>query len=738
MQKSNSLQLSTENITDSSDLLRELTSYENISHDPMSHLDHQTHPTTGSNPSATISLRTFNNRRHATLRPCFRLSCSRNPTCYKLSDIRHLQRHNRIIPNRPCLFFRKRILTSYRFIGVRGTFIRRRWINRRRRHAHLYPNSNHIVPTNDPQPSLIHTDPPKSPKSPIPRLFTEREVRRCDTQDETESEQLLKESSDIPCTRKVASVSEGIQPKTNQLLSEENLLQSAWVPPINSDTLEELTITDIFANLQLRHDMVFDPTLSFRPNLDGSPGREKRRKSDRYWARVDRALQSVLNPASESLKNGLVPLDQFEFLAVILDELVQVIIPLSKPFACSSASPIFPWNWPKHIREEDIVETLDSMLIIQQIRHNKGDFGNQLEFLNNIFEPLCPSSQVYRIQFMNQFFFEGHVAKAFRQCFSILEAVKLECANKALRQYRAYLINTCPEFEWRCFMKDSSENELDIESIYRWFKMTWERQGLDAEFLDVYYEGLIHLVTDDTETSMALGFPPAPFPVTLRFDKKRLTHLFRYEFQNIIVTSILLIPYRYLAGSYENMKDIVKLKRLFNYLLQGAFILTSPDAENAYEQAAQGIKDGTIVSCHSLALHACNTAIQTHLDNGLDDATKSTPNLDLSQLPSLTSFWGEWLSHNLRPGSPIYMLMYRRICKYLKNYARYGRPEKEEIENGMILTGMTGLEDEIKVLGQKLKIVAELNLDTFISLYSFLAKFVKQDILSESKNPIVH
>ncbi|KAI9023718.1 T-complex protein 11-domain-containing protein [Phycomyces nitens] len=729
MQKNNSLQLSTENITDSSDLLRELTSYENISHDPMSHLDHQIH-STKSNPSVPINLRPFNNRRHTTLRPCFR-PCNRNPGRSKLSEIRQFQRTNCIISNRPCIFFRKRILTSYRFIGVRGIFIRRRWTNRRR-HAHFYPDSNHTnLSSADPQLSIIHTDPPKSPKSPIPTLVTEREKREWDIQNEVRDRQ-HGESSDLGYIEKVAPVSEDI-PKANQPLLDENLLQSAWVPPINSDTLEELTITDIFDNLQLRHDMVFDPTLSFRPNVDGSPGRDKRRKSERYWARVDRALHSVLHPQPESLKNGLVPLDQFEFLAVILDELVQVIIPLAKPFSCSSASPTFPWNWPEHISQEDVVETLDSMLIIQQIRHNKADFGSQLEFLNSILEPLCPLSQAYRIQFMNQFFCEGHIAKAFRQCFSILEAVKLECANKALRQYRTYLINTCPEFEWRCFMKESSENELDIESIYRWFKMTWERQGLNAEFLDVYYEGLIHLVTDDTETSIALGYQPVPFPVTFRFDEKRLTHLFRYEFQNIIVTSILLIPYRYLAGSYENLGDIVRLKRLFNYLLQGAFILTSPDAENACEQAAQGIKDGTIVSCHSLALHACNTAIQTHMNAELVDSGKSKPNLDPSHLGSLTSFWGEWLSHNLRPGSPIYMLMYMRICGYLKNYARYGRPKKESEGNQRVLIGMIGLEDEIKALGERLKIVAELNLDTFVSLYSFLARFVKQDIVSESK-----
>jgi hypothetical protein len=40
-------------------------------------------------------------------------------------------------------------------------------------------------------------------------------------------------------------------------------------PPITRATLRELDLTEILRNPQLRHDIVFDPNLMFRPNFDG-------------------------------------------------------------------------------------------------------------------------------------------------------------------------------------------------------------------------------------------------------------------------------------------------------------------------------------------------------------------------------------------------------------------------------------------------------------------------------------
>lgn len=46
-------------------------------------------------------------------------------------------------------------------------------------------------------------------------------------------------------------------------------------PPINLQGLKEIDLQEILKNPQLRHDIIFDPLLQFRPNLDGERGNKK-------------------------------------------------------------------------------------------------------------------------------------------------------------------------------------------------------------------------------------------------------------------------------------------------------------------------------------------------------------------------------------------------------------------------------------------------------------------------------
>ncbi|KAN0064394.1 Protein SOSEKI 1 [Thecaphora frezii] len=61
-------------------------------------------------------------------------------------------------------------------------------------------------------------------------------------------------------------------------------------PPITRHTLRELDLFEILKNPQLRHDVVFDPNVQFRPNFDGERGRRKREAGERYWAAIVREI----------------------------------------------------------------------------------------------------------------------------------------------------------------------------------------------------------------------------------------------------------------------------------------------------------------------------------------------------------------------------------------------------------------------------------------------------------------
>lgn len=207
-----------------------------------------------------------------------------------------------------------------------------------------------------------------------------------------------------------------------------------WTPPITYDTLKELSVNHIFKSLQLRHDLLFDPNLSFRPNLDGPSGREKRKKADYYWRRVDLAFDHSN--------------DDWIFLKVIIQEICRILVSLMHPVAAYppiamvvAGHAALPWYWPSHITKHDIHDVLDSDLIIQQLKYSK-QIGNQVDWLKSIFEKLLlqphlsqqPQHHQHQqhqqattrlVNTMTRYFSEGRYANALKHCFTILEAIKL-------------------------------------------------------------------------------------------------------------------------------------------------------------------------------------------------------------------------------------------------------------------------------------------------------------------------
>lgn len=63
-------------------------------------------------------------------------------------------------------------------------------------------------------------------------------------------------------------------------------------PPITRQTLKELDLHEILKNPQLRHDIVFDSNVQFRPNFDGERGRKKKEFGNKYWYAIQREIET--------------------------------------------------------------------------------------------------------------------------------------------------------------------------------------------------------------------------------------------------------------------------------------------------------------------------------------------------------------------------------------------------------------------------------------------------------------
>lgn len=63
-------------------------------------------------------------------------------------------------------------------------------------------------------------------------------------------------------------------------------------PPITRQTLKELDLHEILKNPQLRHDIVFDSNVQFRPNFDGERGRKKKELGNKYWYAIQKEIET--------------------------------------------------------------------------------------------------------------------------------------------------------------------------------------------------------------------------------------------------------------------------------------------------------------------------------------------------------------------------------------------------------------------------------------------------------------
>jgi hypothetical protein len=204
-----------------------------------------------------------------------------------------------------------------------------------------------------------------------------------------------------------------------------------------------------------------------------------------------------------------------------------------------------------------------------------------------------------------------------------------------------------------------------------------------------------------------MNLQPVSFPATLHLDEYRMTNQFRNEYQNIIVTAILLLPFHNIAGKYSTKEDLLNLKSTISILLKKVIEVNRTDL--TFDR----------VSSFDLVLEVCATAIRIRQRNQRFGAMLSAEDA-ITQ--NTAAFWCQWLGHNLRPSSNIYRLMYHRVGNLLSLLSRSQVIESSEFER----LCMQGLESDIRHLGGKLALVADINLRTYHTLYASILKQLTQ------------
>ncbi|KAG8966146.1 hypothetical protein FRC03_012471 [Tulasnella sp. 419] len=288
-----------------------------------------------------------------------------------------------------------------------------------------------------------------------------------------------------------------------------------YVPPIypliTRETLRELDLEVILRSPQLRHDLLFDPGLQFRP----TSGRRKRDLTEKYWESVTREIEfgcvctsfdergriypcvcgkvpssyvpsGLIKPSSFSVFPGFVGAlkstpSRILPLLVTLKEVLACVIQPSTPSSAAAASsdslPIIPPASPSSSFADPVLSTFDPHLISQELKHNVLNSHSLFLWLSEILKSHCAPMRDTLVESMVQHSLHRSPVKALRMCFELLEVMKLDVANHQLQALRPYLMDTSAEFEMRIFQERYEKGigaGTGVEVARRWIGRSLE------------------------------------------------------------------------------------------------------------------------------------------------------------------------------------------------------------------------------------------------------------------------
>ncbi|KAG8907607.1 hypothetical protein FRB99_003302 [Tulasnella sp. 403] len=310
-----------------------------------------------------------------------------------------------------------------------------------------------------------------------------------------------------------------------------HVISSPVIPPhyplITRETLKELELEVTLRSPQLRHDLLFDPGLQFRP----TSGRRKREQTERYWEAVSREMEwgctctsfdrdgriypcvcgktgkgayspfrstdvpvhPAWHPLLLSTKPRILPL--LETLKEVLHLVIHpssTISPsnannaqtgASSPTTQSSPSgnptPILPAvPQPSSAHADPLLSSFDPALIQQEIQHGVFDYRSVFAWIGDVMKMHCAPMRDAMVESMVKMVTDPEESKdadaarkpvkALRMCFEILEVMKLDIANHQLQALRPYLLETSPEFELKTFQERFEKGVTSLNITRRW------------------------------------------------------------------------------------------------------------------------------------------------------------------------------------------------------------------------------------------------------------------------------
>ncbi|CAE6440130.1 unnamed protein product [Rhizoctonia solani] len=476
-------------------------------------------------------------------------------------------------------------------------------------------------------------------------------------------------------------------------------------PLITRETLKELDLEAILRNPQLRHDLLFDPGLQFRP----TSGRKKRELTDKYWQAVQIEVDTGCACTSFDERGRRLP--------CVCGAL------LSRP----TSSRTLPSRIPPLVNElchvlQSVVHSAsaDPTLIAQELRHGVFDSRGVFKNLGAVLKQHCAPMRDRAVEMMVAVAGRpGGGVRAVRMCFEILELMKLDIANHQLQALRPYLFETAVDFELKTFQERHERGLLTLTTTQEWLRKAYATFSSPPPTMQLLSHALTSLIfsppatvsTPPPPTTTPLSqrlphiAPPPGYPETLYLDHARLAGL-TADAADLAVLYSLLMLFRqlvYSGGAKVSLEDSVvdRVKReiweVGPVRLGLCFSGRKPGDDEEWEKWRSGMRD--------VVLQVAVRAEQVR-------SGSKTPALPDSKMLAMLE---SWTDNNLRPDASLAKLFKGRLTKAVEQVVNSSRKKQDEKE--VVAAGLEPLMPEVRHLGERIAKLASFHGRVYKGLY---------------------
>ncbi|CAD1808404.1 unnamed protein product [Candida parapsilosis] len=423
-------------------------------------------------------------------------------------------------------------------------------------------------------------------------------------------------------TPTTTTTEENVQPSSSSSSSSSSTVPP--LPPINLQSLKEIDLHEILKNPQLRHDILFDPQLQFRPNLDGERGKRKKSIIDKYWMEVQKECQQFFVP---NIDLKTIKINRLPILFSTLRDILLSLLPTKD--------------------RQQVSEIMDIDLLVQQLRHGSFDFVEMSKWLGDVFKSHCAPMRDQWVSEMSAKFIDaakynsvGFLVGGLRMIFQILEAMKLDVANHQIRILRPVLIETAVDFERDYFQTLISHQKININDSLNWFYKKFVKKTADVDYSDLQVNEvtLKPIVIGSIIDLLSCRQMATEFPSTLTFDHTRLV-LLRADVRQLVCVQLCVVLYKQLVVNARASTQLLSPANIAKVQQEVLAIVTDDNGNIKWTKNIQ-----------SIALQLVKNVVSSN--------TKDLPQ-------NLIEFSHNWLVKHIQPNSEVYGLMEVKIFKEL-------------------------------------------------------------------------